>query len=459
MFQPEADQQVVIDACANDESDALLLAGELGTGKTVTAVEVMKVRSAQRVLVILPKNTRGFHKPGHATEYDGWIGTLRRQGYDGPIVKAEKRSDILDNDGPVVMLIGREFVHLCQKETKTEAGIDWAKVEPFDMVIYDECHRVSNRKSEAFATVKRIRTDYKVGLSATPAGNRFDGMWAVCRWLWPTHTDIIPRSYWSWRYDWCREEEVYVARDETRKVVVGEKVPGEFVKTLPNYHRMERKRMAQFSRMYVELGSRQRKVYDQMARDMLAWLDDNPLVAKLPIVKRIRLREISLAVPSLTEDDEVFFEPNAQSAAIDSVKEFLGGVDGGVLMLTHSKRFATMAAKRLGAELWTGDTPDHERDRIKAEFMAGRVTRILATIEAIAEGVDGLQHRGRTVIFFSRSDNRLMNEQVIGRFDRRGQEEPVDVIDVIPVDTFSEMSLDAQENAGVEYLRSLRKEN
>jgi superfamily II DNA or RNA helicase len=265
---------------------------------------------------------------------------------------------------------------------------------------------------------------------------------------------------------------VYVGgKSQVVRSVAGEQIPGRFVSELPNYHRLERHYDVYYHRLYVDLTPKQRRVYNSMLQDMFVWLDDNPMVAKLPLERRIRLREMALAYPSLlpnakydpktdTLKDVVYFEDNAESAKIDSVKLWLEDHDEPTFLLTHSKKFATVAAKRLGAQLIIGDTSDKDRNEIKDGFIAREkgYKNVVATIPTIAEGMDGLQKVCRTAIFFSRQDSRILNEQVIGRFARRGQDEQVNIIDVVANDTFDTLNLEDQNEAGIEYLRSLRKE-
>lgn len=442
----------------NDTSGGAMVAGMLGTGKTVVAVETAIHRNAGRILIAAPKNTFGFHRPGFAKEYDGWVGTLRRQGWTGPITIVTKRSDLTHEEG--AFIIGREFMTLCQKDTKKESGIDWTKQKQFDLVIYDEVHGIANRKTEAFKTVKRIKAGYKVGLSGTPYRSNFDGMWAPCRWLWPEHLDLIPKSYWLWRAKWCRTETVYLKGGATTEKVVGEKNPGEFVLTLPNYHRLERESMVVPATITVDLTPAQRKQYTQMEKDQITFVNEgaNVLVADNGLVGRIRAREMTLGVVSVDpETGELYFAENCKSTKLDAAQEFMKDrPEQHVIFGTHSAKFAPVAAKRLGAELWTGATSDEEREAIKDRFLAGESTRIVSTVRSFSTGIDGFQDVCSLMIFLSRDEQDVENEQWIGRTDRRGQTEQVNLIDILATDTLDEGDYSKETQAYIERMTTLR---
>jgi SNF2 family DNA or RNA helicase len=84
---------------------------------------------------------------------------------------------------------------------------------------------------------------------------------------------------------------------------------------------------------------------------------------------------------------------------------------------------------------------------------------IVAVIPAIAEGVDGLQNVCSTVVWLSHSDNNLMNQQVLDRIRRRGQQSSVKVYDIVARDTYDEGQLDTLLERQLKMNATLRGEN
>lgn len=93
-----------------------------------------------------------------------------------------------------------------------------------------------------------------------------------------------------------------------------------------------------------------------------------------------------------------------------------------ILFFTDSAKFARVLAKRLpGAVSWTGELTNREREQVKADFLSGKVKRLVATIQSIGEGVDGFQSVCHTEVWLNKSFNRILNEQCSFRINREGQ--------------------------------------
>src|SRR5690625_204690 len=447
------------------------------THNTATTVQYLVESKFKTALLIVPLGTR-----------IGWERHLKMMGWEHPIHRIESANSNLDKlaDGESgAYIIGREYFTLIGTEgwtrwergkpapaslkrhlpegvefteenvfehldieTKTVPGsgktyhyatirkqlVDWEHA-PVDVTVYDEVHRLQNRKSESFKAIAKHQPPMKIGLSGTPSGNKFQGFYGVTKWLWP---DIIPDSYWNWGATWAR-----VVHDPfTFQKVEEEREPGAFVQSLPGYYRLESNLDTELheNQLIVELSPKQRKLYEQMEEDAVAWLEEHPLIAEIPITKRIRLRQITLGVPSIVEDDVVDYKDNCASSKLDALQEFIrDNPDEPLLILLDSAKFAKIAAKRLGkhARPWTGDNTQREREEMLRGF-GHEFKYLVATIPAIGEGVDGLQRVCNHVIWLSRSENSILNEQAAGRLYRTGQTKPVHSIDIIAENTYDE---------------------
>ena len=200
----------------------------------------------------------------------------------------------------------------------------WTKAKP-DLVVLDESHSSANRYGLMFETLKTLpKTPYKLAMSATPQGSHFDGIWAPCRWLWPQYPGPVDRSKQRWVAEWCTVEEVVTGRDAQGELtsvqkVVGEKNPGAFLKSLPCVVKVEAdKKPYELYEVYCTLSESHKAVWDEMAETSIAWMNDNPTVAKLPMEKRLRLRQMALAMPDIGEEGEVGFVPDAESPKLNA---------------------------------------------------------------------------------------------------------------------------------------------
>lgn len=432
VLKPE--QQEAVDKILTEPSMAALIASEMGTGKTLVAAEVIKgIKPQKPVLIVAPLST-----------FIGWERTIARQGIDIPVrrIAAGKQyagayEDIVAGI-PGIYLIGHAMFR--RKE--------WRKVL-LSVLVYDEVHDVSNRKSLGHRKLTQTKALWKIAMSGTPAGNRFPGMWAVTRWLWPK---VVDRSFWRWAAEYSNVEfDPY-----SGKKAVGERHEGKFVSTLPCYIRTKASLTAQYVEevRYVELTASQRKIYAQMEENMLMMLQGGLTVASISVVQRSRLRQVTLGVPYVKGQkwatrmvkgekekvlvDDIDFEDDCKSSKIDALKEILSENEGeNFLILLDSARFARVVKQRLGdsARLWSGDTPQEEREHLLDTF--GKEFPVLvATIPSIGTGTDGLQHVCNNVVWLSRSEHGLLNKQSVARLMRTGQDKDVRSWDIQAADTY-----------------------
>lgn len=408
---------------ASEPTKSALNASLMGTGKTLMGVEVAKRIGANVVLILGPLNT-----------YWGWYDTIQRQNdYKAQVSKIDSTKQgkeafaNLSAGKAGFYFVGREYFRT----------LVWEKIVP-DLVLIDECHFAQNRASKSFKILKTLKAGYKLSMSGTPSGNKFEGFWAVTRYLW-NNTEIVDKSFWKWVEKWARTGYSPFAGVE----ILGEKVAGEFVKSLPCYIRLEPNHNLEVveETRYVDLVPAQRKIYDKFERDLVVFLEENPMIAEVPIAARIRLRQITLAVPSIGENDEIFFAENAVSTKFKALQEIIDdNPDDKMLILTDSQKYASIVAKRLGdsAFEWSGQASQKQREDAKQRFIRADLKYIVAVVPAIAEGVDGLQDVCSTIVWLSHSDNNLMNQQVVDRIRRRGQKQVVKIYDIVARDTYDE---------------------
>ena len=418
-----------------------IVATQVGGGKTLIAVEVARRLGTVSNLVIAPKGT---HRRA-------WEGTILRQipnasvRYINSSVEGRKAfADIHDNVAGWY-LITPEFFR----------KIAWTNLSP-DLAVFDEVHRASNRKSRTAAMLHTLRAHRRIGMSGTIAGNSIEGFWSVLKWVYP---EVAGRSFWNWVDKYCLTKFDPFAG----KVVAGEKVAGSIVESIPTYIRhLKRERCCDLhpegmdsdlprvveEKRIVQLAPAQKKIYKKMEKDLLVWLGEHPLVAEVPVATRIRLRQITLGVPTVTDEGEVTFEEDCESSKITEMFEIINDLPEGepLLILTHSQKFASVVTQRLNNSgvksfEWSGIKPQSARDEALEQFIKGELQAIVAVISAIGEGTDGLQLVCSTVIWLSRDDNRLLNEQASGRLDRQGQKSSVLSFDIIAEDTYDEGQL------------------
>lgn len=449
---PDADQIAAIEKMVQEPTRAALNASQYGTGKTLVTVEV-----AERVafggvrLIVAPLFTK-----------HSWAATIKRQYTDAADVYFINSSKA-GKEAMNTMLSGKQGWYIIGREylaSKAVRDVVAAFSPNIDFMAYDECARWANYKSAGWRMMKKMKPKYKMALSATPAGNKFSGMFTITHWLWPRLEGHD--SYWKFVADHCETHEDYFSG----VVVDGEKNPGHYVSSLPCYVRLEKDfGPVVEDTIYVELSKRERKVYDEFEKNLIAWIEDNPIVAKFPIVKRVRLRQMTLGeVAYDAEADTVTFDDTMKSTKYDTLVGLIEeNADEPMVIFTDSQKYAHIVTEHLKrdgyrAAEWSGNVSETAREAVKEGFMDGtQYDYIVATVASIGEGVDGLQHRARFMVWLSRSDNNQLNMQAFRRLYRRGQERQVVSIDIVALNSYDEGVLNASIQQALSMNRSLKQ--
>lgn len=453
MFTLDSHQQSVcnqlVQQAYTSPGSGALCAAPMGSGKTLVAIEFLKQVAHDTVVIIGPNNV-----------YYDWADKLESQWPEAP--SKLKRLDStksgkaayqdLKESKPGFYYLTRERVRYNER---SKFNIDWSKLIA-DVVIWDEVHFIaSGRKSQAWKAATKMlpeRVSFRLGLSGTPFGSFFPGAWGVTKWIFP---EAVPNSKNLWGKQWCNWE--YNPFSQFAQMTT-ERTPGAFVKSLPCYVTLPAPDVPVLPTQvrYVDLTATQRKLYNSLQEDMVVFLEENPLVVEIPLTLRIRLRQITLAVPSIDEEHtyadgkpKLMFKEDAPSSKLKELKEIIKDLEPErkYLILTDSTSFAHRVAKELGdkAVAWTGRISSTVRnEQYKKSFIEGDTQFIVANIDAIAEGVDGLQSVCNTVVWLSHSEKRIKNEQAFKRIARRGQTKPVLEIDIQARDTYDSGQLSKQ---------------
>lgn len=435
-----------------------IVATQVGGGKTLIAIEVAKRMKTTTNFVIAPKGT---HKRA-------WEQTILRQipearvSYINSSKEGKQAFVDLEKGKAGWYIISPEFFR----------KFHWVGIVP-ELAIFDEIHRASNRKSTTSKMLHTLKAKRRIGMSGTIAGNKVEGFWSIIRWIYP---EVAGRSFWNWVEAYCETKMDHFAG----KVVSGEAYPGAIVNTIPCYIRhLKREQCCEFHPKgidselpaiqtevrTVELSAEQKRIYKKLEKDLFVWLGENPLAVQVPVATRIRLRQITLGVPIVNDEGVVDFAEDCKSTKLEELFSIIGDHPEGeqMLVLTHSQKFASITTKRLRkaghtAFEWSGANSQSVRDKALEAFIAGDIQFIVAVISAVGEGTDGLQEASNIVVWLSKDDNGLLNEQASGRLDRRGQSKSVISYEIIAEETYDEGQLSNLITNQLKMNNTLRKD-
>lgn len=418
---------------------SVLIANEMGTGKTYEAIALDLHKRNEQVL-------KGIEADGGRTDtlvvapltvlqdvWDFHYDTLTTLPVTVVAPKARDGSfmDFLVM-GPGVFCVHWEALRLMEPALTKH---------PWLHIIADECHRAKNRTAQQTKALKKIEAPYKTALSGTPVVNRPDELWSILNWLYP----LRYKSYWNF---YKRYVDYTVENNRGRRYykILGPKNSEQLLREIePFYVRHLKKDVLKdlpdkyYTTIHVDLDPHQRKIYDMMRKDMIAWIGDQEedlIAAPVVVAQLTRLQQFSCAYAGINPEGKV--QLREPSSKIDALMEVLSDSDQQVVVFSRFKQLVKLVERRLSAAgiSWvslTGDTPQDERARNVRRFQAGKVRVFVGSIAAGGIGIT--LHSASTVVFLDRDWSPALNSQAEDRLHRYGQTQAVQVIDIIARDT------------------------
>lgn len=305
-------------------------------------------------------------------------------------------------------------------------------------VIADEAHAIQNRKSKQSVALKEIPAGYKSALTGTPAFDKPDDLWSILNWLYP--------RYWSsyWKY---YNDHIMFDNFNGYKTIVGVNNPEKLQAEMEGFYIRRRKEEVLFdlpekyyTQIDVELLPQQRRAYNSMKNDMLAWIGQQehlPVVAPVVIAQLTRLQQFACAFAEWDDEKQkmMLSEP---SSKIDAVMEIIESTGQQVVVFSQFAQVIKLLAKRLEEKGITvgkfiGETPAADRSKIITGFQEGRIQVFAGTISAGGIGIT--LTAASIVIFTDRSWSNALNLQAEDRCHRIGQKSAVQIIDIMAKNT------------------------
>jgi SNF2 family DNA or RNA helicase len=436
---------------------------EMGVGKTIQLIALDHVRRLQvgdnygrstgknKTLVVAPLTgvidqwVQAFH------EWCPWLEVRRVDAKD-----AKTRGAFLDKEADVY-IIHPEGLRLEKDKLKK---VKWLHM------IFDEVHKIKNRQAKTTKAAKEVGLSarYRSCGTGTPMENQAHEAWSIfSMYLYPNKaerekagltqwTKKLLNSYWRF---YGRFVEYYEDPETGYHTITGVLNSDEFKRLFgPFYIRRLKSEVIkdlppkQYTTIEVDLLPKQRRAYDEMKRELIAWVgerEDQPVVAAIAIAQMVRLQQFTLGYGSTeyvtlnkrdgTKERKLkvtLEEPSAKLDALLAILEDLG--DAQAIVFSTSKQAVDMAARRLRkaeipAAVITGDTMQSRRKRNLSDFQKGEVKVLCMTIRAGGVGMN-LQHCSN-VIFLDRDWSPAKNQQAEDRSHRLGQKNPVNIIDIV----------------------------
>jgi len=426
---------------------------EMGIGKTVQLIALDAVRRKQakgKTLVVAPLT--GVIDQW-VEEFNKWQPQLNVRR-----INVKKREWLFrDSDDVDVFIIHPAGLRIMKDELSKR---NWLHM------IIDEVHTIKNRKAATSKAAVEVgkQAMFRSGGTGTPMENYPYELWHILKWLYPDkkHREAEELDSWTQKLlnSYWRFYERYVDYFEDPETgyhdIQGVKNRDEFAKLFgPFYIRRLKSEVQkdlppkQWTPIYVDLPPKQRKAYDDMKKEMLAWVGENensPVVANIAIVQLTRLQQFALGYAEMKEVQKYdrkkneFYtkrefhlsEPSEKLDALENILSDLG--DAQAIVFSTSKQAINLAYDRLIKKNYTcskvtGDVTDVLRKAQVGKFKDGTNQVLLATIRAGGVGMN-LQNCSN-VIFLDRDWSPEKNRQAEDRSHRQGQQNPVNIYNII----------------------------
>ena len=405
------------------EYDATLLVAETGVGKTViclTAIdELMEMNYLRKVIVAVPaKVLENLVWPNEAAKWKHLRGlrVLQLQGTTQNRIK-----QLLSCEAEIIVV--------------SLNNLDWLLMQDHecDGIIIDELSKAAGKQAKKLKSKKfGGMFKWRVGMTATPVSQNFEKLYPMCRIidggkaLGTNKQKYMEQYFYSdyMGYNWT-------LRDGADAQIMAQVAPlVHLVKdnkeeTLPPLH----EHVIRF-----DMPAKTREVYDEMKKHMVA----GDVEAANEAVKSGKLRQIASGF-MYGDDGLIYLESVRATMACFEwwAKATERGTKKGVIFYEYVEQAAALHKMF-----------DGEATSIIREWQGVEANILIAQINSLSHGVDGLQHVCSDVLFYHPMWSRDAHQQAIGRVWRQGQTKPVTVTTLVCNDTLDDLVVSRVEDRG-----------
>lgn len=392
-------------------SKGLLIADDLGLGKTATAICALTEPGTRPALVVAPTHLQRQWREQIKLFAPHLEAHILKKGTPYDYTAGRKRK----NSNQLTLVRPHPDVLICTYAKL--AGWSETLSPVVKSVIFDECHELrSGVSTQKGAAAKHIadNVEYRIGLSATPIFNFGGEIWNVLNILQP---GVLGQNH-EFTQEWCSQ---------------GEKIRLEDPAAFGTYCReigiMIRRTRKEVGRELPELIKSVQAV-DCDANALAAVESSAYELAKIILRQNSHTLSKGESFRAGGEFDALMRQATGLAKApyvADFVRMLLESGEKVVLYGWHRAVY-DIWLKRLEEfkpVLYTGTESPTQKDEAKRKFVAGETPLIIISLRSGA-GLDGLQYSGcRTVVFGELDWSPAVLEQDAGRIHRDGQEEPV----------------------------------
>jgi SNF2 family DNA or RNA helicase len=407
----------------------LLVADQLGLGKTISAATALMDKRLRPAMIVAPTNLTDQWQDVFHEFFTGVRTHIIKQNnhYDLPKYRKCEKCNVwsmqkLKHGKP-------EHLGLCRKCQRTVTGecadadvfiISYHKLHSWadilgpvcNSVVFDEAHELRRQDSRKYEAAHRLTrmVDWRLGLSATPVSNLGGELFNILDCLQPgalgTKSDF--------RKTWC-----YSTQEHGKEPALTD--PAAFGEYLRSQHLMIRRTRAEVGRELPEHTRILHKIdADPSAITKIAGKAGD--LARLILSKsNVQGQQLTAAgqLESLVRQTTGIAKAPYVAAYVDMILQQGTPV---VLFAWHRAVWEILLRdlRDHNPLMYTGSETNDRKREMKDRFMVGDSNLLMVSLRSGA-GLDGLQHRCNTGVFAELDWSPAIMEQCAGRYHRDGQ--------------------------------------
>lgn len=400
-----------------------LIGHEVGCGKSLTAIALLHLWDARRVLVATPLSVVGVW-PEQLRRHSEWSWRVARLDRGTVADRAAEASAALraaDAGGRAVVVVNHEAVWRSELR-------DLALRTRWDAVVVDESHKIAaagSRVSMFFSALGK-RAQRRLGLSGTPLSHSPLSAYGQARFLDPS---VFGTSYIRMRMEYAVMGG-FVGPDGRPKQIVGWRNLDQFERKLSVLcHRVRKADVLDLPPEVEEertcrLEPEAERAYRAMRRDFVAEVDGGIVTAANALGKLLRLQQFTSG--TVTDDDGTVREVSGAKATL--LREALEDV-AGQRAVVFCRFVADLDKIRAAAEalgLRHGEVSGRQKDLTPHGTIPDGIDVLAVQVAAGGVGID--LSAASVAIYYSTGFSLYEYVQSRGRLHRPGQTKSVLVL-------------------------------
>ena len=431
---------------------------EMGTGKSKVLLDNAAILydkgEINALLLIAPK---GVYKnwfdseiPTHLVDHIDKKMVLWKSS-DKSIKQIKKLNTLFEPGSDLRILIMN--VESFSSGNGSEFAYKFLSAHPKSMVAIDEATTIKTPTSNRTKNILKLSNHckYRRILTGSPVTKSPLDLYSQCAFLDPWLLDHQSFYTFKARYSICKKIQVNGRQIE---IVVGYRNLGELSEKIKTFSQRVLKEDCldlpekTFVKHYVELTKEQKKVYEQMKKEAIAFLDGKMQSSATVMTQLMRLHQITCG--HFTADDGTI--KDLPCSRLGELMDILEKIEGKTIIWSHY----THDVKRIIAEIkkvygedsvvdYYGATDTDSRSANIKKFQTDDKCRFfVGTTHTGGYGIT--LTAGSNMVYFSNGYDLEKRQQSEARIDRIGQTQKMTYIDIMAQDTLDERIVKALRN-------------